>query len=346
MQKLFFIFTAIFLFASCQSDTKKDKVLPTATGGVDEIMFVLPDHLYNDVNEKAIEDNFFEYFKVLPQPEPRFKISVVKASQMNSLLFRFRNTIFISSYDSKDGVTKLAEEALDEADFSDAKTIYFKRNVWARNQLITFLFAPNHQEIPNTIASFAENIKNTISKNELVAYKSLAYINGVNVKLREQLESHYELSFNVPVNYKIAENEGSFVSFRGDSEKSTYYLFFDVIKFDEPVVDENRGIEMRNARGNYVSTNMENTYMVSDSTLGFFTTRFERDGFIIYENRGLWSMQNDFMGGPFINQYIIDKEKNRVIFLDGFVYGPGDKNKHKIIRQFEAIFSTLEKVSS
>jgi hypothetical protein len=349
MYRIFLFFITLVLLSACKeqgTQGSSDKVLPTATGGVDEIMFVLPDHLYTEKNVETIEESFFEIFQVLPQPEQRFKISTVKASQMNSLLFRFRNTIFISSYDSDDNISKLLEEALNEEELSAAKNLYVKRNIWARNQLVFFLLADKYSDIPSVVASKADFIKNTISNNELSAYKSLAYINGVNVKLRDQLKQHYGISFDVPVNMKIAENEGSFVSFRGDTEKSTYYLFFDVINFSEPISDENKGIAMRDARGHYVSTNLPNTYMASDSTLGFFTIRKERNGLIIYENRGLWTMKNDFMGGPFINHYVIDKENNRAILLDGFVYGPGDKNKQKLIRQFEAIFATLDKVSS
>jgi len=334
------------VFIACNENTTpatNATILPNSTGGTDEIMFVVADHLYGENMDAIIYDNFSEYYKLLPQPEDRFKISTVKFSQLNSLLYRFRNIIFIGSYDTKDAVNKIALEILGEEKLNEKNAVVYKKNVWANNQLITILMSPTQAEIGKSILSNAKSISNTISNNELDAYKKLAYINGVNTKLREQLVNFYGLSFDVPVHYKKATNEGSFVSFRGDNEKSTFYLFFDVVKFDEPVEDVNKGIEFRNERGKYVSSNIEGTYVVSDSTLGFFSERIEKDDFIIYENRGLWSMENDFMGGPFINRYIIDLKENRVILLDGFVYGPGDKNKLKLMRQFEAIFSTFKR---
>ena len=39
---------------------------------------------------------------------------------------------------------------------------------------------------------------------------------------------------------------------------------------------------------------------------------------------------------------IIDNSKNRVIYLSGMIYGPGEKKKKKFMREFEAIFSTLK----
>lgn len=349
MLKHFLIFLlTIITFISCNeqtnsSNTSGKQALPSSTGGVDEIMFVYPDHFENESFDKLIDDNFNELFKMLPQATPRFKISTVKVSQMNSLLYRFRNTIFITTFDGKDPIVNLAKEALTSDELASKKTLYFKRNVWAKNQLITFLIADDLKSLVETVQNYAGNIKSVISDSELTAYKSLAYINGVNTKIKEQLEKAYGFSLDIPVHYKVADNEKNFVSFRTDTEKSTIFMFFDVKKYSDLPEDVNKGIEWRNDKGSYVSSNLENTFMVTDTTLGFFTTRKEKDNYIIYETRGLWTMENDFMGGPFINQYIIDTENNQTILLDGFVFGPSDKNKLKLIRQFEAIFSTFKR---
>lgn len=341
------LFLILGLAACKQSDgnknTTSNKALPSSTGGVDEIMFVYPDHYDTKSFDNLIDENFRELYKMLPQATPRFKISTVKASQMNSLLYRFRNTIFITTYDGKDPIVGMANEALGAEKLSEIKPLYFKRNIWAKNQLVTFLIADNFQSLPKTIEQYAENIKSVISDSELNAFKSLTYINGVNTKIKEQLAGAYGFTIDIPLQYKIADNEMNFVSFRTDTEKSTIFMFFDVKKYDALPEDINKGLEWRNERGSYVSSNLESTYMETDTTLGFFTTRKEKDNFIIYETRGLWTMVNDFMGGPFINQYIIDIENNQTILLDGFVFGPREKNKLKLMREFEAIFSTFKR---
>lgn len=343
---LFFLLGLI----ACQSESDKstsgsssNKALPSSTGGVDEIMFIYPDHYDTENFDEIIEENFRELYKLLPQATPRFKISTVKASQMNSLLYRFRNTIFITTYDGKDPIVGMANEALDSEKLNQKKPLYFKRNIWAKNQLITFLIAEDFESLPKTIELHADNIKSVISDSELDAYRKLTYINGVNTKIKEQLAGAYGFTIDIPMHYKIADNEKNFVSFRTDTEKSTIFMFFDVKKHETLPEDKNLGLEWRNERGNYVSSTIEGSYMASDSTLGFFTTRKEKDNYIIYETRGLWTMENDYMGGPFINQYIIDTENNQTILLDGFVFGPGEKNKLKLMRQFEAIFSTFKR---
>lgn len=59
------------------------------------------------------------------------------------------------------------------------------------------------------------------------------------------------------------------------------------------------------------------------------------------EMRGLWRMENDFMGGPFVNLSVLDISNNRVIMLDGFVYAPRF-DKRNYLRQVEAIIYSLE----
>jgi hypothetical protein len=61
-----------------------------------------------------------------------------------------------------------------------------------------------------------------------------------------------------------------------------------------------------------------------------------KDGNYAAETRGLWRVENDFMGGPFVNLAILDLLQNRVVVLDGYVYAPG-KDKRNFLRQVEAM---------
>jgi hypothetical protein len=61
----------------------------------------------------------------------------------------------------------------------------------------------------------------------------------------------------------------------------------------------------------------------------------------VVEVRGLWKVENDFMGGPFINYTFVDKKRNRLISMDGYVYNPNEF-KRNYLRQMESIFHTLK----
>ena len=56
--------------------------------------------------------------------------------------------------------------------------------------------------------------------------------------------------------------------------------------------------------------------------------------------RGLWQMEGDAMGGPFVSLSTVDSVNSRVIVAEAFVYAPGT-NKRNLIRSAEAALYTL-----
>ena len=65
------------------------------------------------------------------------------------------------------------------------------------------------------------------------------------------------------------------------------------------------------------------------------------DGKKTFETKGTWELQNDYMSGPFINYAIIDKERNRIIVLEGFCYAPS-KEKRDLVQELEAIIKSVK----
>ena len=61
----------------------------------------------------------------------------------------------------------------------------------------------------------------------------------------------------------------------------------------------------------------------------------------IIELRGLWELENGFMGGPFISHSVYDAARNRIVTVDGYLYYPNQKKRVKL-KQLEAIIYSLE----
>ena len=57
--------------------------------------------------------------------------------------------------------------------------------------------------------------------------------------------------------------------------------------------------------------------------------------------RGLWRMEGDMMGGPFVSHAQLDEARQRVIVAEGFVYAP-ETDKRNFLRRIEAALFTLE----
>jgi hypothetical protein len=64
------------------------------------------------------------------------------------------------------------------------------------------------------------------------------------------------------------------------------------------------------------------------------------NGVYVNELRGLWQVEGDFMGGPYVNYSLVDAQKNRVICIDGYVYAP-KFDKREFLREQEALIKTI-----
>ena len=67
---------------------------------------------------------------------------------------------------------------------------------------------------------------------------------------------------------------------------------------------------------------------------------FAVKGEYAFEARGLWYMENDMMGGPFVSHARVDRPNGRVVVVEGFVFAP-EKKKRDLMRKLEAALYTL-----
>jgi hypothetical protein len=84
-----------------------------------------------------------------------------------------------------------------------------------------------------------------------------------------------------------------------------------------------------------------NTWMATEDLLPPSFNEFKLDEKYYSELRGLWKLQNGFMGGPFVSFSTVDESRMRVVTVEGFVYAPSEE-KRELLRQVESILYTLE----
>jgi hypothetical protein len=57
--------------------------------------------------------------------------------------------------------------------------------------------------------------------------------------------------------------------------------------------------------------------------------------------RGLWRMENNFMGGPYVSLITTHPTKDKLIYIEGFVFAP-QFDKLEYLRELEAIIKSLK----
>ena len=100
---------------------------------------------------------------------------------------------------------------------------------------------------------------------------------------------------------------------------------------------------MRNKFGStYVTADKEDDVMVVHTKrLPVYEYSFNLDNKYGKELRGIWEMTESFAGGPFNTYVILDEAKNRIIYIDAFILGPGSK-KRNLMMQLDHMVKTAK----
>ena len=92
--------------------------------------------------------------------------------------------------------------------------------------------------------------------------------------------------------------------------------------------------------GEHIQGAFPGSYMTTEKR---FTPSYEaisKNGEYCGVVRGLWEMEGDMMGGPFVSHAHLDEKNQRVVVAETFVYAPGTK-KAKLLRRGEASLYTF-----
>lgn len=339
------LFLGLTMF-SCGDLTKAPAHQPTSGGGVDEIMVVADDAVWKKHLEEPVTAWLNKEFEVLPQYEPAYKFGYVNYDALKGLIKQHRNLIIFADLTDKSKVTELVKtvlgeeytaKALSNPDFSYA----IKHDLWSKPQLVFFVFAGSAEQLVANIAADGGIILDSISKHEVrEKYSPGLYLPHYEVKLTEKIKSALNVDLRMPPEYFLALEKPNFLWFRWEPSESSNNLFV----YTEPLpdtIDPMRPVFLRDSLGKaYVSSKLDSAYMVTDTMIDVQQRRITINGYEALETRGLWYMEHDFMAGPFLNYYIIDKANNRAVMLDGFVFSPKGHKKLRI-RFMEALFATF-----
>ena len=91
----------------------------------------------------------------------------------------------------------------------------------------------------------------------------------------------------------------------------------------------------------YTKGPTEDSYMAISKMFKPVAYDLKNNNMNVVELRGLWELENGFMGGPFISHSVYDAKRGRIVTVDGYVYHPNQK-KRVMMRQLEAIIYSME----
>ena len=307
------------------SKKKKSLLMPNASGLPYEMLVVMDDAQWDRPLGRAVFNVLDSDVPGLPQSERSFRISRVEPDGFNSNMFKImRNVIKV-----------------------DIQNIYtqpkfkFARNVYSYPQMIMTLQAPDEE-------SLTEYINN--NQQSIIDFFTKAEMNREIENLRERhnpevsrlAEEILDVDIWVPwelnkfkrgkdflwASTNVGKKDMNLVLYSYPyTDKNTFTLDYFLQKRDSVMKANIPG----GPKGSYMTTNHDYVYVEDGTVRGKYAQIA----------RGLWRIQGDRMGGPFVSHSRVDEANGRVVVAEAFIYAP-ESLKRDLLRRMEAALYTLQ----
>ena len=306
--------------------------LKSSSGGVNELLIIT-----DDTTQWAVQpgDTLRDFFGApqtgLPQQEPVFNLYNITGEDFSNISRRLHNIFIVQiNPDSTKTITEISED------------------LWASPQCVIRIIAPDLQSF---YREFEKNKDRSMQLFINLERKRTLMINKLDadVKLTDLVEKKFNISLPFPIGFSVASETPDFIWLRysrtrADSQAEIGIMIYTTIKKDDMVLSPRQILKRRNLTTiEHIHGSAPQSHMViaQEDFPPVFDTLTDFPGGYAVETRGLWKMQNDFMGGPFLSYTFIDRASNQVITLDGYIYNPNE-DKMGYLRQLEAIFFGLQ----
>ncbi|MDR2139866.1 MAG: DUF4837 family protein [Tannerella sp.] len=299
-------------------------VLVRATGVAYEVVVVADHALWNDAVGNKIKNELLMSVPGLPQAEPSMTVTHVTPADFNGMMTYVRNILMVSIDPSR--YTKVSFNT--------------ERDRWSSGQIVIRVTSPEKKMLldyldqhPGQLVDYYTKIEMSRMAQELRKTHST----WVENKLKEKLG----IVLYVPEDFDSYKDTTDF--FWSSNNASTGRM--DIVVYTFPYTDVHTFTKdyLIARRDSILGANIPGAFpgshMATDTSNVFYEAATQR-GKYCGVLRGLWQMEGDMMGGPFVSYARVDETRNRVVVAEGFVYSP-DTDKRTYIRRLEGSLQTL-----
>lgn len=340
----------IFSFlTACKQDVFHGK-LPLSTGKPGELFIIADQSYLSDASKKALKGIFYVEQPLYGAPEPYYRVSfMLPGSTRGGLLYQGLLVLVCNTQTESETLKLLSPQAdsLVKARQKQGKQVHYLRDVWAKAQGVIILTPTSPKELQELIAKKAGEILNQaveMERQEQTYKMTLA----PDAKTRKTISEKHQLDVKVPIRYHIAaignpKPDEGLIWIRNQTEKADlnvvihYEPYIDTSQFSLSYMISRRDTVLKK----YITGAPANSYMATETQFPFFTVDTRHNQQFAREYYGLWTMQNDAMGGPYYSITFVQTSQNRIVTLEGFVFAPG-QDKTPYIRELQGILMGIK----
>jgi hypothetical protein len=220
-----------------------------------------------------------------------------------------------------------------------------KYNLWAKNQLVMILTAPDLQHLEQSLVRNNEYIFNAFHKiSDKRLYESLHDSKSEKLNTEGMLLKQYGWILHIPSDFSVEENEPkeNFFCLKSSSGKDMgkWIFVFWIDNASQAYLNEDsiRTIRNRLTMEYYNSPGISSIIKVGKDNCIHNEVTF--CGKYALLTQGLWKDIKD-MEGPFINYTFFDMKSKRIYMIDGSINAP-DYYKRNLIQQLDVLLQSFK----
>ncbi len=315
-----FLFLSVLLLTSC----KKEFVMPRSSGRPYEVMVVMTDQDWNAKQGRALFTVLDTDIPGLPQPERSFHISQVEPKHFDQVLNIFRNIIMVDI----------------NSQIYTKTSMKFKRDKYSIGQIVLTIQSPSADAFADFCFEHGQEIIDFLTKmemNRLIKELKDKY-SKVTAQLAKEL---FDCELHAPDEIKSFKRGQDFFWTSSNGASALVNICMYSYPYEGPESFNKKYVLHK--RDSVMAVNIPGTlpsmHMATDTLCTMVKPIVVHNQYAL-EARGLWYMENDGMGGPFVSHSRVDTTRNLVIVVEGFVFAP-EKMKRGLMRRLEGSLYTL-----
>lgn len=338
---------ASFLLAGCGDDvlTSRYGGMPAAFGKANKLTVIADSAWWESGLRDSVDFTFGAPVLILPAPEPLYDLVhfTFRDLEANAARKELR-TYFLISHNGLRGtpLDDLMRKDLGDSLLPAGQPYALKliRNRWASGQILVYIYGEDEEAVYRAIVERGPTLLAHLKDHDLPILEGQTYAARENATLARRVREHTGMTFRIPGEYLEALDQDSVLWLRKELKDMTLGLLFQRMDYHDQAQFEKEGFRQLHDRMTVIVTSpqpdLPTRMMIDDRYLPmFFSPRTVSDRFAM-EVRGLWRMENDVMGGPFISYLIQSPDQRHLVLATGFIYGPG-KSKREWMQQLEII---------
>jgi len=305
----------VAFFFSCSK--KNENSSRHSTGMINAISVVIDDQLWNGIVGDSIRNKFASPVEGLPKEEPQFDLNQYPTNVMEGFVTKSRTII----------VVKIGKQ----------NHFAINKNQYATPQIVIHIMGESLSDLLRIIEKKTPQIIQIIQEGEIRANQLLLKDSLINPKT---IQKQFQLTLKIQKNYSYTIKEKGFIWLKKEFASGSTSLLITQLPINSIHLEGNildQFVRIHDSIGAlYIKGKDGNSNLYIDKSYPLYLLKTTLDKKTTYEIKGTWRLKDSFMFGPFVNYLIVDSQKRRIVFLEGFCYVPS-KEKRNFMHELEAI---------